>query len=395
MHRHTLSSLLTDPTSSHSHGTTDAYGQPTPSTSNSSPGLHQLDTNGNGEDGGAPGRKGKGSKKRDKVDGSDGEFDEGALAVGGPEKKVSNTRRSWQSARGMSGLASIWDLCGTIVAGADALGLLTKIRKRNRLALSCTSCKSRKIKCSRTTPCEACCRRGEEAGCHWETARIDVTPFVGSPLPRLAPPTLTDAVLQTTIRTRDGAREAQAARDGARELPARTPAAHSTAGGNGPYPSRLHERAREWTGAVDGQPALLPDPAGGRGGGSARLGYGGCCTRPRGTRAGSQVDKGWVSGEEVYGTSIACSSPVPATDHEPSESDSSHGRNTPDRPRPDPHRPSPPSSISCDGVSPRPSRRCASETRAGRHLGLPPYEQACPRLARRKLLFEGRLGLAL
>lgn len=111
---HSLSNLLTGPTPSvHRPGTADAYGEPTPSTSNSSPGLHQLETSGDGESLAASGRKGKGSKKRDTFEASDGEFDEGAPAVGGPEKKVSNTGRSWRDTRPSSRSAplpvAVWE----------------------------------------------------------------------------------------------------------------------------------------------------------------------------------------------------------------------------------------------------------------------------------------------
>ena len=37
-------------------------------------------------------------------------------------------------------------------------------------------CKRRKIKCDRKTPCEACCRRGEEKTCHWEAAQVTHQP---------------------------------------------------------------------------------------------------------------------------------------------------------------------------------------------------------------------------
>ncbi|KAK0531623.1 hypothetical protein OC834_002889 [Tilletia horrida] len=38
-------------------------------------------------------------------------------------------------------------------------------KKRNRAALSCTSCRERKIKCSRQVPCDQCIKRGDEAYC--------------------------------------------------------------------------------------------------------------------------------------------------------------------------------------------------------------------------------------
>lgn len=49
-------------------------------------------------------------------------------------------------------------------------------RKRNRLALSCASCRSRKIRCDRRSPCFACCARGEESLCSWESAQKEATP---------------------------------------------------------------------------------------------------------------------------------------------------------------------------------------------------------------------------
>lgn len=55
-------------------------------------------------------------------------------------------------------------------------GVLT--RARARVELTSPVLFHRKIRCDRKTPCEACCRRGEEKTCHWETPRIDAAPFV-------------------------------------------------------------------------------------------------------------------------------------------------------------------------------------------------------------------------
>lgn len=49
---------------------------------------------------------------------------------------------------------------------------------RNRTALSCQECKRRKIKCDRTSPCSACCRRGEEKTCRWEVVQKATVPYV-------------------------------------------------------------------------------------------------------------------------------------------------------------------------------------------------------------------------
>lgn len=49
-----------------------------------------------------------------------------------------------------------------------------KSRKRNRLALSCTECKRRKIRCDRALPCGSCLKRGEASICQWDVAQKEV-----------------------------------------------------------------------------------------------------------------------------------------------------------------------------------------------------------------------------
>lgn len=48
-------------------------------------------------------------------------------------------------------------------------GKPTTKRRRIRAALSCVNCQARKIKCSRTCPCENCIQRGMADSCHWES----------------------------------------------------------------------------------------------------------------------------------------------------------------------------------------------------------------------------------
>lgn len=48
----------------------------------------------------------------------------------------------------------------------------TTHRSTQRAPLSCTSCASKKIKCSRTIPCEACIRRGAAADCKREVVVV-------------------------------------------------------------------------------------------------------------------------------------------------------------------------------------------------------------------------------
>ncbi|KAL1898857.1 hypothetical protein Sste5346_003267 [Sporothrix stenoceras] len=48
--------------------------------------------------------------------------------------------------------------------------------KRPRMALSCSECKRRKIKCDRNVPCTACIKRGRSAYCNWDEAKIDPVP---------------------------------------------------------------------------------------------------------------------------------------------------------------------------------------------------------------------------
>lgn len=89
------------------------------------------------------------------------------------------------------------DLEGVDELEGDGDESKARARKRNRLALSCTECKRRsvalhpyfpyvlktdsepfyrKIRCDRKTPCEACCKRGEESTCHWEVALTNPAP---------------------------------------------------------------------------------------------------------------------------------------------------------------------------------------------------------------------------
>ena len=44
------------------------------------------------------------------------------------------------------------------------------------MALSCSECKRRKIRCDRTVPCVACVKRGAAALCRWDNARIEPAP---------------------------------------------------------------------------------------------------------------------------------------------------------------------------------------------------------------------------
>lgn len=44
------------------------------------------------------------------------------------------------------------------------------VARRNRTAVSCTSCRSRKLKCDRQHPCGACSRRGNAGGCHYSAS---------------------------------------------------------------------------------------------------------------------------------------------------------------------------------------------------------------------------------
>ncbi|OJJ45899.1 hypothetical protein ASPZODRAFT_133766 [Penicilliopsis zonata CBS 506.65] len=48
--------------------------------------------------------------------------------------------------------------------------------KRAKMALSCSECKRRKIKCDRNVPCTACLKRGAGDACNWDNARIEPAP---------------------------------------------------------------------------------------------------------------------------------------------------------------------------------------------------------------------------
>ncbi|KAJ5087971.1 hypothetical protein N7456_011587 [Penicillium angulare] len=48
--------------------------------------------------------------------------------------------------------------------------------KRPRMAISCSECRRRKIKCDRNIPCMACVRRGMPGSCRWENAKVEPSP---------------------------------------------------------------------------------------------------------------------------------------------------------------------------------------------------------------------------
>ncbi|KAK9447080.1 uncharacterized protein V1518DRAFT_407373 [Limtongia smithiae] len=48
--------------------------------------------------------------------------------------------------------------------------------KRSKMALSCSECKRRKVKCDRNVPCMACIKRGAGDSCNWDDAKIDPSP---------------------------------------------------------------------------------------------------------------------------------------------------------------------------------------------------------------------------
>lgn len=52
-----------------------------------------------------------------------------------------------------------------------------KTAKRNRQPVSCTPCRTRKLKCDRQQPCEACVKRGDEDTCHYRTSTVKGTPW--------------------------------------------------------------------------------------------------------------------------------------------------------------------------------------------------------------------------
>ncbi|OAF59293.1 hypothetical protein VC83_04350 [Pseudogymnoascus destructans] len=57
------------------------------------------------------------------------------------------------------------------------------VRKRNRVPLSCAPCRHKKLKCSRSIPCENCIRRGDAAGCAYAAPgpRRKAAPLGSSP----------------------------------------------------------------------------------------------------------------------------------------------------------------------------------------------------------------------
>ncbi|KAJ5933573.1 hypothetical protein N7454_005902 [Penicillium verhagenii] len=48
--------------------------------------------------------------------------------------------------------------------------------KRPRMAISCSECRRRKIKCDRNVPCMACVKRGVPGSCRWENAKVEPSP---------------------------------------------------------------------------------------------------------------------------------------------------------------------------------------------------------------------------
>ncbi|KAJ5805951.1 uncharacterized protein N7503_003553 [Penicillium pulvis] len=48
--------------------------------------------------------------------------------------------------------------------------------KRPRMAISCSECRRRKIKCDRSVPCMACVKRGVPGSCRWENAKVEPSP---------------------------------------------------------------------------------------------------------------------------------------------------------------------------------------------------------------------------
>ncbi|KAJ5730331.1 uncharacterized protein N7483_004839 [Penicillium malachiteum] len=48
--------------------------------------------------------------------------------------------------------------------------------KRPRMAISCSECRRRKIKCDRNVPCMACVKRGVPGSCKWENAKVEPSP---------------------------------------------------------------------------------------------------------------------------------------------------------------------------------------------------------------------------
>ncbi|KAK4705474.1 hypothetical protein P7C70_g726, partial [Phenoliferia sp. Uapishka_3] len=60
--------------------------------------------------------------------------------------------------------------------GSDDEDATAEGKKRSRQALSCSSCKRKKIKCDRKIPCIACIKRNKPHECTWEEARIEPEP---------------------------------------------------------------------------------------------------------------------------------------------------------------------------------------------------------------------------
>ncbi|KAJ5628499.1 hypothetical protein N7490_010727 [Penicillium lividum] len=48
--------------------------------------------------------------------------------------------------------------------------------KRPRMAISCSECRRRKIKCDRSVPCMACVKRGVPGSCNWENTKVEPSP---------------------------------------------------------------------------------------------------------------------------------------------------------------------------------------------------------------------------
>lgn len=64
----------------------------------------------------------------------------------------------------------------------------------------------RKIKCDRTMPCEACCKRNEQDSCRWEVQQKDVVVYVADSVDATSTSTESDRIRQPTFRTHVGAR---------------------------------------------------------------------------------------------------------------------------------------------------------------------------------------------
>lgn len=62
---------------------------------------------------------------------------------------------------------------------ADLYGILNPVQKRARTQLSCTACRSGKLKCNRISPCNQCTRRGREDSCQYLAPPIKKKPNQG------------------------------------------------------------------------------------------------------------------------------------------------------------------------------------------------------------------------